>query len=75
MESKQIQSAEIERKNLANKTAYPIASNLEKWTILRKYRFYMIKEDNEMDILGKWPLYSHTDAACLVSMHLIPFLY
>lgn len=60
LNASEIEAFEIDRKNLANKTAFPISTNLEAWNALRKYRFYMIKNDKTINIWESWPLHIHT---------------
>lgn len=66
MDETEIASAEIERKNLENTSSFPISCNLGAWNSLRKYRFWIMNDKN-IDILEKWPTYSHSDGACLVN--------
>lgn len=58
-------SFENERKNLANKCSFPISTNIDSWKSLQPYRFHMMKDKN-VNIFEKWPLYDHSDGACLV---------
>lgn len=67
VEVAEIEPFEIARKNLANRTSYPISSNLDAWRDLRRYRYHMIKTDKQVNIWEMWPLYTNVDAACLVS--------
>lgn len=61
---------EGKRKLLANKSSFPIVSNIEAWNSLQQYRFYQIKNKN-IDFLTLWPMYKHPDSACLVSINVI----
>lgn len=70
----QINNFESERKNLAHKTSFPVSTNIEAWRSLRNYRFHMIKTDKNINIWEKWPLYTHSDGACLVNTMFIRFI-
>lgn len=63
-----IETLEIERKNLATKTSFPISTNLEAWRSLQSYRFSMIKKNKTVNIFEMWPLYTHSEASCLVNI-------
>lgn len=52
---------------LANKSEWPILSNIEEWNQLQDYRFYQMKDKN-IDMLSAWPMYRHPEGACLVSL-------
>lgn len=62
----EIEKYEIERKNLANRTSFPLSDNMKAWNALRSYRFFTIKNNKNVNIWEMWPLYTNSEAAGLV---------